>query len=239
MVEQFGVTSGDHTVRAVFTVPDAPGPFPCVLLSHGLISSKESSKYIYLAELFSTRGIASCRFDYHGCGQSGGNISETTLTIRMQDLESVLEHLLRYASVDGTKIGILGSSFGGATALVEAARNPVVRCVALWATPHMLDGNKDESIDGILFRPLIYEDFSRYDLLAEAQKVSRGLVIHGELDEVVPASEGKAIYDNLQKPKKFELIEGADHTFTEPSHRVRAAKLSLAWFARYLGQENR
>ena len=234
MIEQFQVTSGDHAVSGIFTVPDAPGQFPCVLLSHGLISSKESSKYIYLAELFSDRGIASCRFDYHGCGESGGDIAQTTLTIRIHDLESVLERLLHYPSVDRTKIGILGSSFGGATALVEAARNPGVRCVALWATPHMLDRKEDESIDGILFKPLIYEDFCRYDLLAEAQKVSRGLVIHGELDEVVPAFEGKAIYDNLQKPKKFELIEGADHTFTEPSHRVRAAKLSLAWFARYL-----
>jgi uncharacterized protein len=235
MIEQFQVPSGDHIVSAVFTVPDGPGRFPCVLLSHGLISSKESSKYIYLAELFSARGIASCRFDYHGCGESGGDISETTLTIRIHDLESVLEHLLGYPSVDRTRIGILGSSFGGATALVEAARNPDVRCVALWATPYMLSGKHDESIDGILFKPLIYEDFSRYDLLAEAQKVSRGLVIHGELDDVVPAFEGKSIYDNVKRPKKFELIKGADHTFTDPSHRERAATLSLAWFARHLG----
>jgi hypothetical protein len=30
------------------------------------------------------------------------------------------------------------------------------------------------------------------------------------------------------------LIKGADHTFTEPSHRERAATLSLAWFEHYL-----
>jgi uncharacterized protein len=234
VIEQFQVMSGDHTVSGVFTVPDTPGRFPCVILSHGLISSKESSKYIYLAELFSTQGIASCRFDYHGCGQSGGNISETTLTIRIRDLESVLEHALRLRSVDRTRIGILGGSFGGATALVEAAKNPDVRCVAFWATPHMLDEKKDESIDGVFFKPAIYEDFSGYDLLNEARKVSRGLVIHGELDDVVPAFEGKAIYDSMKRPKKFELIKGADHTFTDPSHRERAARLSLAWFKRYL-----
>jgi dipeptidyl aminopeptidase/acylaminoacyl peptidase len=234
MIEQFQVISGDHRVSAVFTVPDAPGRFPCVLLSHGLVSSKESSKYVYLSQRFCGAGIAACRFDYHGCGESGGDISETTLTIRMHDLGSVLEHLLRYPSVDRTKIGILGSSFGGATALVEAARNPDVRCVALWATPYMLSGKKDESIDGILFKPLIYEDFSRYDLLADAKRVSRGLVIHGELDGVVPPFEGKAIYDNLKRPKKFELIEGGDHTFTAPSHRERAARLSVAWFAQHL-----
>ena len=36
MIERFQVTSGDHAVSGIFTVPDAPGQFPCVLLSHGL-----------------------------------------------------------------------------------------------------------------------------------------------------------------------------------------------------------
>ena len=234
MIEQFQVTSGDHTLSAVFTVPEGPGPFPCVVLSHGLVSSKESSKWVYLAELLLTRGMASCRFDYHGCGESGGDISETSLTIRIRDLETILAHLLTRQSVDRSRVAILGSSFGGATALVEAAKNPGIRCVALWATPYMLDAKKDASIDGILFKPLIYEDFSRYDLLAEARKVSRGLVVHGEQDEVVPAFEGKTIYDNLKEPKKFELIRGADHTFTEQAHRERAAELSLTWLERYL-----
>jgi uncharacterized protein len=234
MIDTFEVTSQDHRLSAVFTAPDGPGSFPCIVLSHGLVSSKESSKWVYLAELLVSRGMASCRFDYHGCGESGGDISETSLTIRVHDLETILHHLLTRPSVDTTRIAILGSSFGGATALVEAAKNPGIRCVALWATPYMLDAKKDESIDGIRFKPLIYEDFSGYDLLAEARKVSRGLVIHGEQDEVVPAFEGKAIYDNLQEPKRFELIAGADHTFTEQVHRERAAELSLAWLEQHL-----
>ncbi len=234
MIEAFQVISGDHALSAVFTAPEGPGCFPCVVLSHGLVSSKESSKWVYLAELLLSRGMASCRFDYHGCGESGGDLSETSLTIRVHDMETIMDHLLTRPAVDTTKIAILGSSFGGATALVEAAKNPRIRCVALWATPYMLDAKKDESIDGIHFKSLIYEDFSRYDLLAEARKVSRGLVIHGEQDEVVPAFEGKAIYDNLKEPKQFELIKGADHTFTEQSHRERAAELSLAWLERYL-----
>jgi hypothetical protein len=53
-------------------------------------------------------------------------------------------------------------------------------------------------------------------------------------NDVVPAFEGKPIYDNLKKPKRFELIKGADHASTHPSHRERAATLSLAWLARYL-----
>jgi dipeptidyl aminopeptidase/acylaminoacyl peptidase len=234
MIEKFEVTSGDHPVTGLLSIPDGSGRFPCAILSHGLISSKESSKYVYLSERFCAAGIAACRFDYHGCGESGGNIADTTLTIRVRDLESILERVLGHLSIDSGRIGILGSSFGGSTALVEAAKNQKIGCVALWATPYMLERTEDNKISEMLFRPSIFKDFSTYDLLSEARKVSRAIVIHGELDEVVPCLEGKAIYDHLKRPKKFIMIEGADHALTDPAHRDRAAQLSLAWFKRYL-----
>ena len=98
----------------------------------------------------------------------------------------------------------------------------------------MLEKKKDDSISDIPFQSSIFEDFSTHDLLSEARKVSHAIVIHGELDEVVPCYEGKVIYDHLKRPKKFIMIKGADHTFTDLAHRDRAAELSLAWFRRYL-----
>jgi uncharacterized protein len=234
IIERFQVTSGDHLVSGILSLPEGSGRFPCAILSHGLVSSKESSKYIYLSERFCAIGVAACRFGYHGCGESGGDIARTTLTIRLQDLESVIGHVAGKPSIDPGRIGILGSSFGGSTALLEAAKNQNVRCVALWATPYLLERKKDDSIADIPFQRIIYTDFSHYDLLAEARKVSRALVIHGEMDEVVPCIEGKTIYENLRKPKKFIMIKGADHTFTDIAHRDKAAESSLAWFRRHL-----
>jgi dipeptidyl aminopeptidase/acylaminoacyl peptidase len=237
ITKQFQVTSGDHLVAGLLSIPEGPERFPCVILSHGLVSSKESSKYIYLSERFCAVRIAACRFDYHGCGESGGNIAETTLTIRVRDLESVLEHVLGHHSIDSGRIGILGSSFGGSAALVEAAKNAKVKCVGLWATPYVLEKKHDDTISDIPFQSSIFVDFSNYDLLAEARKVSHAIVVHGELDEVVPCSEGKAIYENLKRPKKLMVIKGGDHTFTSLAHRDKAAELSLAWFRRYLGNQ--
>jgi uncharacterized protein len=233
--EKFQVTSGDHLITGLLSIPEGSGRFPCVILSHGLVSSKESSKYIYLSEGLSAVSIAACRFDYHGCGESGGNITETTLTIRVRDLESVLDHVLGHHSIDEGRIGILGSSFGGSAALVEAAKNKKIRCAALWATPYTLEEKKDKTISDIPFQSSIFVDFSKYNLLSEAQKVSHAIVVHGELDEVVPCFEGKAIYENLKRPKKLIVIKGADHTFTILTHRDRAAEISLAWFSRHLG----
>ncbi len=233
MQERFEIKSGPYRITGVFAAPDQQGKFPCVILSHGLISSKESSKYIALTNAFLTAGIAACRFDYHGCGESEGNVEDTTLTIRVENLNAVTDWVLGLSYIDTEKIGLLGSSFGGSTSLVKAATDKRIRCVSLWATPCSLDRKDEGGVSEIEFKDALFEDFKRYDLLAEARKVSCALVIHGQKDDVVPPSEGKAIYNNLRKPKKFELIKGGDHTFSVPNHREKAITLALNWFRRF------
>ena len=234
MVEPFEIGPSGRKVRGVLSVPGGNGKLPCVILSHGLISSKESTKYLALSDALGAIGIGSCRFDYHGCGQSDGNIEETTLTERLANLESVTALVLEHPSIDGSRVGLLGSSFGGSTSLVRAARDRRIRCVCLWATPYRMGNKEEPSPEGIDFREDLYTDFARYDLLAEARKVRCGLVIHGEADEVVPAAEGAAIYENLGDPKAFELIRGGDHTFSRAADRERAISLSLGWLGRFL-----
>jgi uncharacterized protein len=235
LIERFDVGASASRIVGIFTAPDRSGRFPCVMLSHGLISSKESEKYIALSEALQAIGIASCRFDYHGCGESDGNIEETTLTIRLGNLDAVTEWALVHPRVDAGKIGLLGSSFGACTSLVKAARDRRITCLSLWATPHTI--RKDEERvrdDEPRFHDTFYEDFAGYDLPAEARKTSFALVIHGEADEVVPAHEGEDIYENIRQPKEFVLIEGADHTFSKPEHREWAINLAQEWFRRHL-----
>jgi len=140
--------------------------------------------------------------------------------------------------VNPHKLGITGSSFGGSTALLKAARDERVRCLSLWATPHLLENKDDGTISEIAFKETIFTDFQSYDLLAEAKKVSHALVIHGEADEVVPCAEGKAIYKRLSKPKGIEIIKGGDHIFSAEAHRNKAITLALNWFRRYLISDN-
>ena len=234
MTAPFEVRSGPYRIRGVLAAPDGKRKFPCVILSHGLISSKESSKYAALSAAFQAAGVASCRFDYRGCGESDGRIEQTSLSARLADLDAVAGWVFGHPSLDAGKIGLLGSSFGGCTSLVKAARDRRIRCLSLWATPHRLEKKNDPSLPGIEFEDSLYEDFGRYDLLAEAERVSAVLVVHGEMDETVPASQGKAVYERAKEPKRLELIEHGDHTFSDPGHRERAISLSLEWFRRFL-----
>lgn len=215
-------------------LPGDDRKFPCAILSHGLVSSKESSKYTAVSRRFAEAGLASCRFDYHGCGESGGNIEDTSLTIRLDNLNAITEYVMAHSSVDPGKIGIIGSSFGGSTALLKAARDDRIKCLSLWATPYILENKDNGNISDIQFKDTIFNDFQSYDLLAEATKVSRTLVIHGDSDEVVPCIEGKTIYKNLLKPKAIEIIKGGDHILSVDAHRNKAITLALNWFRRYL-----
>lgn len=229
MIEQFELTAPVLKIRGVLDVPDNPVRHPCVILSHGLISSKESSKSVALADAFCRAGIASCRFDYHGCGESEGNLRETTLTARLKNLETVVEYVKRHERLDPQAIGLLGSSFGGSTTLLHAAHDRTVRCAILLATPYKLEKRPDDELDQVGFTD-IYEDFSKYDLIAEAGKVQYGLVIHGDTDQTVPWEEGMAIYLNLLEPKRFELVKGGDHIFSDPAQRDNVIQLSVDWF---------
>jgi len=42
------------------------------------------------------------------------------------------------------------------------------------------------------------------------------LVLHGDADHVIPLSAGRALYDGLPGPKRFEVIPGADHNDAVP-----------------------
>jgi uncharacterized protein len=235
LIEQnFALDSRYNRISGIMVLPGEERRYPCAILSHGLISSKESSKYMAVSKSFAEAGVASCRFDYHGCGESGGNIEDTTLSIRLDNLNAIFEHILAHPSVDPERVGIIGSSFGGSTGLLKAARDERVKCLSLWATPHILESKEDETISDIKFKKTIYTDFASYDLLEEAKNVQHTLVIHGDSDEVVPCIEGKTIYKFLKKPKAIEIIKGGDHIFSVDAHRVKAIMLALNWFRRYL-----
>ncbi|MBA4391553.1 MAG: hypothetical protein C0399_11550 [Syntrophus sp. (in: bacteria)] len=235
MIQPFVINSLYNIISGLMIIPDtAKGPYPCVILSHGLISSKESSKYVALSEQFAAEGIASCRFDYHGCGESSGNIEETTLTIRLENLDAIVDYARNHVDIDPDRIGILGSSFGGVTCLLKASRDKRIQCVSPWATPYELNKTDDGNISDIKFKDTIYSDFLQYDVLAESAKVSHALVIHGADDDTVPCHEGKTIYERLQNPKRLEIIKGADHTFSNSVHRDEVISMGLTWFKKYL-----
>ncbi len=114
-----------------------------MIASHGLLSSKDSDKYIALGEALSQKGMALLRFDFRGCGESDGKWEENTVSGRIADLKSAIDWV-RPSLALGDRIGLLGSSLGGYVTLIVASADREIRAAVMWSTPFHLDGLKSE-----------------------------------------------------------------------------------------------
>jgi dipeptidyl aminopeptidase/acylaminoacyl peptidase len=226
--------SNCQNISGILHLPEKENP-PCVIASHGLLSSKDSEKYIALGERFSQEGMAMLRFDFRGVGESDGRIEEDTVSRRIVDLSSAIDFVKSHPGF-GNRIGLLGSSLGGYVSLINASMDKEIKAVVIWATPFHLDGLKSNK--GAEGHPLpaepFFEDLPKHRLLPLLPKVSNCLVIHGEEDELVPADQAWEIFHSLGIPKEIHVMEGADHRLTQPAHRRRAIELTVEWFQRYL-----
>ena len=221
-------------ISGILHLPERENP-PCVITSHGLLSSKNSEKYIVLGEEISGEGMAMLRFDFRGIGESEGREEDNTISKKITDLSAAIDFVRSYPGL-GNRIGLLGSSLGGFLSLMKASMDKKIRAVVIWATPlHMDDlGSKKQEEDYPLPPEAFFEDLPKHRLLPLLPKVSNGLVIHGEKDELVPMEQALGIFNSLSPPKEMHVIGGADHRLLDPAHRQRAIELSVDWFKKYL-----
>lgn len=233
-VERVAFMSEGMKISGVLHLPETENP-PYVIASHGLLSSKDSEKYITLGEQISREGMGMLRFDFRGIGESEGEEEDNTVSKKITDLNAAIDFIRSYSG-SGNRIGLLGSSLGGFLSLMKASTGKEIKAVVIWATPlHMNDlGSKKQEEDYPLPPEAFFEDLPKHRLLPLLSNVSNGLVIHGEKDELVPVEQALGIFNSLGLPKEIHVIGGADHRLTDPAHRRRAIELSVEWFKKYL-----
>ena len=112
------IEAGGVELSAVLHLP-AKVPAPVIVCSHGLLSAKESPKFVALGEELSKAGFCALRFDFSGCGESPGRRSMSLVEGRRRDLDAAISFALKQSWSDG-QIGLLGSSFGGFLSLLIA-----------------------------------------------------------------------------------------------------------------------
>ena len=226
--------SEGQKIAGLLHIPDQKNP-PCVIASHGLLSSKDSEKYILLGEMISREGIAMLRFDFRGIGQSEGSEKDNTISKKLLDLQSAIDFVRSYQGFTN-RIGLVGSSLGGFLSLIQASRDQGINAIVTWATPLRLDDNRlrKQGKDYPLPPEEFFNDLPKHKLPLILHRVSHCLVIHGENDELVPIEQALEIFRHLSLPKEIHLIGGADHRLTDPEHRREAIHLTIEWFKRYL-----
>src|ERR1700694_3137572 len=111
--------SAGLTLSGVVHVPSGMRPGErraAFLVLHGFGSNKTSSNTMQPTNVLSELGYVVLRFDMRGCGVSEGEPGRVICLEQVEDTRSALSFLARHPAVDPARIGVIGSSFGGAVA---------------------------------------------------------------------------------------------------------------------------
>ena len=227
------VDVGEQKLALVLHLPHRL-PAPCVVACHGLAASKDSEKYLLLGREFPRAGLALCRFDFRGSGESDGAYAGSTVAGRIADLEAVLDFLAKHPALK-RRFGLLGSSMGGFVAVHVAARRRPPMPVVTWNAPVTLRGLQRSTAEDVAgLGQAFFDELATAALADTPAGAAFSLTIQAERDEVVPPSHGQVLFARAADPKELDVLKGADHRLSDMAHRMEAVSLSLHWLSRYL-----
>ncbi|MTH34314.1 alpha/beta fold hydrolase [Paracoccus limosus] len=251
----------DGGIAATLVTPDAPRPFPAVIMLHGLGSNRDEVGNLFLdaADALAERGIASLRFDFRGFGKSDGDTGAFTLERQNQDALTALEALAATPGVDAKRIGVMGFSFGAAAAIELAGAQPDrIGALVTWAPvgdyrADMLDSMgpaifRRAARDGIVgidlgwrtlaLKQAFFDSLDRHDLPAAlARYPGAFLTINGSDDPYLKYAPA-LLQAAAGQDKRALVIPGGDHMFNvyQPSRSSAAEVIGITadQFARTL-----
>lgn len=171
------------------SIPEGTGPFATIIVCHPhplYGGNMDNNVVIAIADSLSKAGILSLRFNFRGVGNSEGSYGHGIG--EQEDVKAALELLIATPEVKPDSIGLIGYSAGASFAL------PV--------------GVQDERI---MVLGAISPTINMTDLSYLENCLKPKLFISGSLDNFTPADVFLSFCQKLTEPKKYQIIEGADH----------------------------
>ena len=87
------------------------------MVLHGFGSNHTSSNVLQPSKILGDLGYVTLGFDMRGCGTSEGERGNLICLEQVEDTRNALTFLAKHPAVDPERIGVIGSSFGGAVAV--------------------------------------------------------------------------------------------------------------------------
>ncbi len=211
-----------------------PGTYPhlAIIGSHGFSSSSESPKQIVLAKRCCENNIAFFRFDHRGCGESEGDFKkDTTFSGRCNDLSNAIRTILELDEV-GNRIGLFGSSMGGATSIYVSDLFPidVIGVIAAPVRLSQINSAPDEIKENLDVHPLEFNESLEFDLAEKLKSLKNIIIFHGDEDDVVPYKNAEEIFLLANEPKKLIKQKKGDHRMSNMTHQKEFLNEIMKWY---------
>lgn len=235
---------------------DADRKLPLAVICHGFVGSRIGVDRLFVeaAREFARRGSIVIRFDYAGCGESGGVYGEHGIDSMIAQTRSVLDYGLSLDCVDPLRVSLVGHSLGGAVALLTAAQDRRVKSIALWsAAGHpfnditrivgrdvydqtMTRGRADYL--GYALTPVFFEALQQYQPFQQAGKFHGDVFLaHGTSDDTIPADYTflleKTFWLRGEGRCDKHILFQADHTYSRGEHKAELFKATADWLGAY------
>ncbi len=248
---RYAIGGAGAPLAARLDLPLGP-PLGLALLAHCFTCSKDQLATARTARGLTSRGIGVLRLDFTGLGESGGEFSDSTFSMNVEDLVRAADWL---RAEFGAPTLLVGHSLGGAAVIAAAARIPEVRAVVTVGAPfspdhvtHLFDAARPEiEADGVAAvhiggRPFQVGRAFLDDIADQSQRSRLAaldrplLVLHAPDDDIVDLADARSIVDAAGSAASFVALDGADHLLTRAADADRVAALISAWAAPYLDE---
>ncbi|MCU0633289.1 MAG: prolyl oligopeptidase family serine peptidase [Gemmatimonadaceae bacterium] len=184
------------------------------------VRNRWGGQYGLLQQLLVQQGYIVVQVDVRGSTGYGRAFREAFLMDwgggDLTDLESVVEHVATWRTIDRARMGIWGSSYGGTLTVYAMLRKPGLFAAGVAGAP-AVDPRWFGSDDvAIARRPQSHpETFVRGKVLPDARGLRDPLlIIHGMADDVVPFQTSVVLFEELLRlgrPVDFAFAPAATH----------------------------
>jgi uncharacterized protein len=218
MITHMPVTfvSDGLVLSGVLSKPKDKKGLPGVLFLHGAGSgSKDRYKLwsTYLAE----HGFACLRFDFRGCGTSGGIFEQSGLNNRLTDAKNAYTWFLQSGFIDSNRICVVGSSMGGHVASRLSAYVPITVLILQSAAAYNSDAESlplDTSFTACIRNASDWKTSPAFEALNSFK--GNIYTVYGEKDTVIPKSVQKTYEVYARKNGKTTILRNAGHVLLNP-----------------------
>jgi fermentation-respiration switch protein FrsA (DUF1100 family) len=187
-----------------------------ILFLHG--NAENISTHIGSVYWLPEEGFNVLLLDYRGYGLSKGKPS---IPGAIADIESTLQWMENQPGSNQNRIAVLGQSLGGAMGMYALSRDNHANDIRVLILDSVFTDYREiarEKLAGFWLTwpfqyPLSWTLPGQYNPIDTIGKINPTpvLIIHGEMDPIIPVHYGKALYAAAKEPKELWLIANAGH----------------------------